>query len=91
MLGCLKTTEAKLNIQMPNKNAYVESFFSIIELEIFRVRYFNNFQEAYKETHGFINYYNKTRIHGSIGFKTPHEVTELLKTKRDCKIKEVRC
>jgi len=55
----------------PNKNAHIESFFSIIETELFQARYFSSFREAYEKTTEFINFYNNRRIHGSLRFKTP--------------------
>ena len=59
--------------QTPNKNAHIESFFSILELEFLSVTYFNNFEEAYEKTHNFIRFYNEERIHGSIGDIPPAE------------------
>lgn len=42
----------------PNKNAYIESFFSIYEIEFLQVRYFATFEEAYRQTMEFIEFYN---------------------------------
>lgn len=77
----LATLEEKLShefipVRTPNKNAHVESFFSILELEFLMVRYFSTFAEAYEETHKFIRFYNTERIHGSIGDITPVEAME---------------
>jgi putative transposase len=58
---------------MPNKNAHIESFFSILELEFLSVTYFSTFAEAYEKTHSFLRFYNTERIHGSIGDITPAE------------------
>lgn len=63
-------------VQTPNKNAHIESFFSILELEFLQVRYFRSFAEAYEETKKFIRFYNEERIHGSIGYITPTEAME---------------
>ena len=57
----------------PNKNAYIESFFSIIETEFLQVRYFNTFQEAYVQLVDFIDYYNQRRLHGSLFYLPPRE------------------
>jgi putative transposase len=78
----LATLEEKLShefipVRTPNKNAHVESFFSILELEFLMVRYFKTFAEAYEETHKFIRFYNTERIHGSIGDITPVEAMEM--------------
>jgi putative transposase len=58
-------------VRTPNKNAHIESFFSILELELLRVTYFSSFAEAYEKTHQFIRFYNEERIHGSIGYIAP--------------------
>jgi putative transposase len=74
----LATLEEKLShefipVRTPNKNAHIESFFSILELEFLGVTYFTTFAEAYRKTHEFIRFYNQERIHGSIGDITPVE------------------
>lgn len=58
-------------VRTPNKNAHIESFFSILELEFLGVTYFSTFSEAYEKTHKFIQFYNEERIHGSIGDIAP--------------------
>lgn len=57
----------------PNKNAYIESFFSIYEIEFLQVRYFATFEEAYKQTMEFIEFYNTKRKHGSLKMMAPQE------------------
>ena len=57
----------------PNKNAHIGSFFSVLETEFLQVRYFNDFQSAYKQTVDFMEHYNNRRIHGSVGQITPSE------------------
>lgn len=66
-------------VQTPNKNAHIESFFSILEIEFLCVTYFTTFAEAYEKTKAFIRFYNEKRIHGSIGYITPTEAMEKLK------------
>lgn len=67
-------------VRTPNKNAHIESFFSIMELEFLRITYFSTFAEAYEKTHAFIRFYNEERIHGSIGDIAPVEA--MVKYKR---------
>jgi len=50
----------------PNKNAFIESFFSVLECALLAKSYFMNFAEAYREVVEFIDFYNSKRIHGSI-------------------------
>ncbi len=60
----------------PNLNAYVESFFSIVDRELFQGRLYESFSEAYEEVIDFIKHYNNERIHGSLKMITPNEFTE---------------
>ena len=90
----LATLEEKLShefipIRTPNKNAHIESFFSILELEFLMVRYFSTFADAYEKTHEFIRFYNKERIHGSIGDITPAEAMDKHKKGEELNIKTI--
>lgn len=60
----------------PNKNAYIESFFSIVETEFLQVRYFKDYQDAYKQVVEFIDHYNNKRLHQSIYKLPPVEFKE---------------
>lgn len=55
----------------PNKNAYIESFFSVYEIEFLQVRYFATFEDAYRQTMEFIKFYNTKRKHGSLKMMSP--------------------
>jgi putative transposase len=90
----LATLEEKLMhefipVRTPNKNAHIESFFSILELEFLEVNYFSTFAEAYERTHAFIRFYNEERIHGSIGDIAPAEAMERCKSGEKLHIKEI--
>ena len=74
----------------PNKNAHVESFNSILEIEFLQVRYFADYSQAYEETVGFIHNYNTERIHGSLKWNTPSDAREIYLSGGDLGIKEVR-
>lgn len=72
----LKRLEQKLAhefipVQTPNRNAYIESFFSILENELIKDRYFKTYSEAYSSVVWFIKFYNERRIHGSIKNMSP--------------------
>ncbi|HXW60870.1 MAG TPA: DDE-type integrase/transposase/recombinase, partial [Myxococcota bacterium] len=56
-----KLTHEFIPIRTPNKNAHIESFFSILELELLLISYFSTFADAYEKTHAFINFYNTKR------------------------------
>lgn len=61
----------------PNKNAHVESFYSIVELEFMSVYYFNSFKDAYVKFNDFVEHYNNTRVHSGIRYHTPNKIIEL--------------
>jgi putative transposase len=72
----LKKLERKLSHEFipprtPNRNAYIESFFSIFEKTVIEVRYFKNYHEVYESIVNFIQFYNHRRLHGSIGRLSP--------------------
>ncbi|MFF2890837.1 IS3 family transposase, partial [Paenibacillus sp. NPDC057967] len=50
----------------PNKNAFIESFHSILERECYLRNCFETYEEAYMEVDRFLRYYNNERIHGSL-------------------------
>jgi putative transposase len=72
----LKKLEQKLSHEFipprtPDRNAYIEAFFSILEKEFLTNRYFETFADAYKAVTEFITFYNTRRIHGSLGMRSP--------------------
>ena len=64
-------------VRCPNKNAYIESFFSIYETQFLQVRYFKSLKEAYSHTFHFVDFYNNERLHSSLKYRSPKEFTEL--------------
>ncbi|MFZ9594782.1 MAG: integrase core domain-containing protein [Bdellovibrionia bacterium] len=66
-------------VQAPNKNAQIESFFSILGLEFLSVIYFYGFEEAYEKTQHFICFYNQDRLHGALGEIPLAETSEVYK------------
>lgn len=72
----LKNLEKKLTHEFipprsPDKNAFIESFNSILETEVLRVQYYRSFEEVYASMIRFIYFYNNRRLHGSIGNLSP--------------------
>lgn len=57
----------------PNKNAYIESFHSILERECYLRNCFEDYEEAFAKVDRFIRYYNNQRIHGSLQDLPPKE------------------
>lgn len=77
----LKRLEQKLSHEFipprtPNRNAYVEAFFSILENEWLLPRYFHRYADAYRALVDFVEFYNTRRIHGSIGNRSPKRFLE---------------
>jgi putative transposase len=80
----LKKLEQKLKHEFipprtPNRNAYIEAFFSIFEQTVIEVRYFKNFAEVYKAVYEFVEFYNNRRLHGSLGNMSPIQFIEKFK------------
>lgn len=53
-------------VRTPNKNAHIESFFSIYDKHM-QAQYFWTIRDAYQWTVEFMDFYNMDRIHGSLG------------------------
>jgi putative transposase len=58
-------------VRTPNKNAHIESFFSIYDKHL-QEQYFWNLRDAYEWTLEFMDFYSNSRIHGSLGM-SPNE------------------
>jgi transposase InsO family protein len=55
-------------------NAVAESFFHTLKEELVRDSRFASLREARQEIFKYIEiYYNRQRIHSTLGYKTPHE------------------
>lgn len=60
----------------PNMNAYIESFHSILERDVYRKMYFETFEEAYEAVTQYIEFYNERRFHGSLHRMSPKQYHE---------------
>jgi len=56
----------RIPVKSPNKNAYIESFHSILERECYQREVFMTFEEAFEGVDWFIEFYNNRRLHGSL-------------------------
>lgn len=74
----------------PNLNAFIESFFSIVETELFQANIFDRYSEAYEKTVKFIKHYNEDRIHGSLKNKTPVEFIKSWTAQQKIRQEELR-
>lgn len=63
-------------------NAQAESFFSRFKAELVEGGVFENIEQARSEIFSYIEgYYNRTRLHSGLGYKSPMEYELELKTK----------
>lgn len=60
----------------PNKNAYIESFHSVLERDCYQRNSFENYQEAFDAVDRFIRFYNERRMYGSLKDLSPVEYLE---------------
>ncbi|AQS58432.1 transposase [Desulforamulus ferrireducens] len=71
-----KIEHERIPPKTPNKNAHIESFHSILERECFSRHEFRSYQEAYKKVREFMEFYNQSRIHGSLYDLSPFEFNQ---------------
>lgn len=65
-------------------NAQAESFFSRFKAELLEAGVFEDVEQAESEVFSYIEgYYNRVRIHSSLGYKSPMEYEAELKTKNN--------
>jgi putative transposase len=80
----------RIPMKTPNKNAHVEAYNAILELECLSRHEFLTFAEAYEVVHDHIRFYNEVRIHSSLKYRTPSECYQLfLKNQLHLKVVEL--
>ncbi len=60
--------------QTPKDNAWIESWFRILKYDWLRYKDYVSFEQLRTMLETFIEYYNKKRYHGSIGYVTPSQM-----------------
>ena len=70
-VSLLEITHEFTPIRCPNKNAFIESFFSIFETEFLQVRYFASMKDVYCQVNDWIIWYNERRLHASLKYNSP--------------------
>lgn len=60
-------------VQTSNKNAFIEAFFSIFEVQFLQVWYFYSMSDVFDIISRFIEFYNNRRLHGSLKYNSPIE------------------
>lgn len=79
----------RIPCRTPNKNAHIESFHSILEDDCLSRYEFSSYADAYEKVSNYFNFYNKTRIHGSIRDMAP-ETFYQESQRKSMKIAEIR-
>jgi putative transposase len=76
----VKIEHERIPVHTPNKNAYIESFHSILERECYQRNCFMTYEDAFTEVDRFIRYYNNKRIHGSLNDWSPRDYLRMVKS-----------
>lgn len=69
----LKLEHERIPFKTPNKNAHIEAFHRLLEDECLSRYEFKSYTEAYEAVSEYIKFYNKVRIHSSLGYISPVE------------------
>jgi len=69
----LGVVHERIPVKTPNFNAHIEAFHAILERECYSRHEFESFVDAYREITRYMDYYNRRRKHGSLGYIAPEE------------------
>ena len=76
LLEKYKVIHESIHIKHPEENSYIESYHSILEVEVLSRQGFDSLEELVDTLKRWKYFYNHLRIHSSIGYKTPVEFEE---------------
>ncbi|MOA20912.1 Integrase core domain protein [compost metagenome] len=79
----LELIHERIPPRTPNMNAYIESFHSILERDLFSLWDFMTLDEAYEALDKYMDFYNNRKMHGSLKRKPPAKFSEWVKTLED--------
>lgn len=71
MCESLDITHERIPPKTPNMNAYIESFHSNLERDLFSKETFETFEEAFDAVDQYMDFYNNRRMHGSLKRMAP--------------------
>lgn len=83
MCECLDVEHERIPPRTPDLNAYIESFHSILERNLFSKKTFMTLEEAYRELDKYMDFYNNRRMHGSLRKMPPAKFSEWVLTLED--------
>lgn len=72
----LEMVHERIPPRTPNMNAYIESFHSLLERDLFSKMDFMTFEEAYAEVDRYMDFYNNRKMHGSLKRMPPVKFSE---------------
>jgi len=59
------------HVSTPEENGHIEAFHSIIQNDLFSKYEFDSIEELQEVLKRYYDFYNKERIHASLGYKSP--------------------
>ncbi|RJG14930.1 IS3 family transposase [Paenibacillus thiaminolyticus] len=79
----LEIVRERIPPRSPNMNAYIESFHSLLERDLFSLTEFMTFEEAYEALDRYMDFYNNRRMHGSLKSMSPFQFSKWVMTLED--------
>lgn len=79
----LEVLHERIPPRTPDMNAYIESFHSLLERDLFSIRDFMTFEEAYEALDQYMDFYNNRKMHGSLKLMPPVKFSVWVKTLKD--------
>lgn len=79
----LTITHERIPPRSPNLNAYIESFHSNLERNLFSTAEFETFEDAYGELDQYMDFYNNRRMHGNLKGMPPEKFSKWVMTLED--------
>jgi putative transposase len=83
MCECLGVVHERIPPRSPNMNAYIESFHSVLERDLFSSMEFRTLEEAYEALDRYMDFYNNRKMHGSLKNLAPTVFSQWVMTLED--------
>ncbi|MCA0758756.1 IS3 family transposase [Paenibacillus sp. N4] len=83
MCESLNILHERIPPRTPNMNAYIESFHSIIERDLFSKKEYMTMVEAYEDVDWYMDFYNNRRMHGSLKRMSPFQFSSWVMDLKD--------
>lgn len=72
----------RIPVKTPNMNAHIESFHSILERDCYSINEFKSFIHVYEIVSEYMDYYNNSYRHGSLGDMSPSRFYQALQKEK---------